>query len=134
MKTDDFDPSGEVLLVGDGAGATDSPGGGILGHVAIVRHGANEVAIDVDAQQPCYLVVSDVYYPGWRAYVDGSDADILGANYAFRAVRLRPGSRAVRMEYTSLHFRLGTLFTIAGLALVAVLVSYRCGSANPVGG
>jgi uncharacterized membrane protein YfhO len=68
---------------------------------------------------PGYLVLSEVYYPGWRAWVDGEEAPVLRANYAFRAVAVSAGNHTVRLVFEPALWRWGLV--LAG-ATVAVLV------------
>jgi uncharacterized membrane protein YfhO len=60
-----------------------------------------------------YLVLSEVYYPGWRAYVDGRAVPILRANYAFRAVYLEPGYHEVRLVFEPLSWKVGLGISVA---------------------
>jgi hypothetical protein len=127
MGTDRFDPAGEVVLKGRPEAALPgrSPGG--AGRAEITDFGPHEISISVDAEMECYLVTSEVHYPGWRAYVDGLEAEMLRADYAFRAVKLSPGTHVVRMTYVPTFFRIGLLFSMAGAALVGVLIKSRRG-------
>jgi hypothetical protein len=125
MKTAEFDPGSEVLLVGEGAAGQDSTAAHGPGAVEIIEHTPNEVVISADVRRLSYLVVSDTYYPGWRVYVDGVEAEVLRADYAFRAVALDPGIHKVRMVYRSLLFSVGIIFSAAGVALLAVLISAK---------
>lgn len=128
MKTADFDPRGEVLLVGEGA--VDPGSGGEPGAAEIVKYDAGDIEIRAEAAAGCYLMVSEVYYPGWRAQVDGKEAPVLRADYAFRAVRLEPGRHLVRMTYRPPLFTVGLVFSTAGLALLAVMIHSRRGLAS----
>jgi uncharacterized membrane protein YfhO len=129
MKGDRFDPASEVLLRRDDLGGDEEPGdtlGGVdAGTAEIVDHTPNTVDLRVNALSPCYLVVSDVYFPGWRVFIDGEEGDLLRADYAFRAVRLDPGVHIVRMTYLPGYFRIGVIFSGAGIALLAVLISSK---------
>jgi hypothetical protein len=58
-----------------------------------------ELAFRVVAPGPGWLVVTDRWAPGWRATVDGRGAEVWGAWFAFRAVRLGPGPHEVRFVY-----------------------------------
>jgi hypothetical protein len=134
MKTDEFDPAGEVLLMGSEDEGVDSPGQEGPGTVEIIEYGARGMTLKAEAISSCYLVVSDVYYPGWRVYVDGNEDNLLRADYAFRAVRIDPGVHVVKMEYTPLFFKIGVLFSLAGIGLLTVLVSSRRGAVSVRGG
>jgi hypothetical protein len=78
------------------------------------------LVIDLDAPGAGWLVLSDVWYPGWRAWVDGHPATILRANFLFRAVKVEPGDRQVVFAFQPLSFWLGLgLSLLSGLVLVA---------------
>jgi hypothetical protein len=67
---------------------------------------------------PAYLVFSEVWYPGWRAWVDGVETPIYKANFAFRAVYLNvAGEHTVTMRFESLSWKIGlglTTLTLLG--------------------
>ncbi len=60
-----------------------------------------------------------MWYPGWRATVDGAPAPLLRANYAFRAVRLEPGQHQVHLTFAPRSWRLG--LAISGLTLLVLV-------------
>ncbi|AKF86629.1 hypothetical protein MFUL124B02_30600 [Myxococcus fulvus 124B02] len=86
------------------------------GSVRIERSTAQHLELDVSACDDSYLVVSDSYYPGWRATVDGKDTPIHRANHALRAVRLTPGAHRVHFDYAPTSFRLGLALSLLGWA------------------
>lgn len=56
--------------------------------------------IAVTTPAPAYLVLSEVWYPGWRAWVNGIEVEVLRANFAFRAVALaEPGEHIIEMRF-----------------------------------
>jgi uncharacterized membrane protein YfhO len=71
------------------------------------------------------VYVSDAYYPGWKAYVDGEKTDIFRANLAFRAIRVPPGRHTVSLVYVPFSFYLGLGLTGIGLALSLLLARKR---------
>ena len=94
-------------------------------HVSFVRYGVNEVELAARTPVSGYLVLSDVYYPGWRATVDGVPAEVLRANYVFRAVLLPPSEHTVRMEFVPWTWRVGlavSIVTWVGLGIWAGVV------------
>jgi hypothetical protein len=123
MKSDHFDPAAEVLLQGErrdpgGESATGQPGA-----LTIIKHSPHHVVIEAEADVPCHLVMSDAYYPDWEVTVDGREADLLRANYAFRGVGLDPGPHRIEMRYTPFYFRMGLIFSVAGMGLLAALIA-----------
>nr|BDT36273.1 YfhO family protein [Myxococcus sp. MH1] len=86
------------------------------GSVRIEKSTAQHLELAVSACDDSYLVVSDSYYPGWRATVDGKDTPIHRANHALRAVRLTPGAHRVHFDYAPTSFRLGLALSLLGWA------------------
>lgn len=124
MKAGGFDPRREVLLVGQslsGGETTDLE----PGRAEIVKYDETGLVVEVEARTRCFLVVSDVFYPGWRVRVDDARGTLLRADYAFRAVQVEPGVHRVSMTYKPPLFTIGLLFLAAGVALVAVMISSR---------
>ncbi|MBX9687736.1 MAG: YfhO family protein, partial [Candidatus Obscuribacterales bacterium] len=75
----------------------------------------NSIKIICDKKSEGYLVLTDVYYPGWQVYVDGEKAEIERANFAFRAVKLSAGKHELRFEYEPLSFRAACILFLLGL-------------------
>jgi hypothetical protein len=111
-----FSPA-DLVLLSEGSSA-ERPGGGT---VEIARYEPGRVEIEVRGTGGGFLVLSDPYYPGWRATVDGAPALIRRANYAYRAVDLAPGDHRVVVEYRPASFRTGLFLTsLSGAILVAM--------------
>ncbi len=70
------------------------------------------------------VVVSELFYPGWRATVDGTDTPIYRADHALRAVLVPAGRHSVEMVFDPLSFRVGAVISLATL-LAAALVLLR---------
>jgi hypothetical protein len=82
----------------------------------VTRYTPNAVDIRVKADAPGWLVLTDAYYPGWEATIDGKPAEVLPANYAFRAVRVEAGEQTVSMQ-----FRPGSWVVGRAVSIVSVL-------------
>jgi hypothetical protein len=94
--------------------------------VTLARAGARAAAWEVDAGAPAYLVVSDAYYPGWRATLDGGRVPLRRANLAFRAVAVPPGRHTVAFDYAPASVRVGLgLAAVAGAVIVLLVASAR---------
>ena len=82
----------------------------------------NRVVVRVNAASAGLLVLSDLYYPGWRATVDGKPAKILCANYVMRAVAVPQGEHSVEFSYEPASFKAGIAASAAGVLVVALLI------------
>ena len=78
-------------------------------------------AIDVELDQPApdgsALVVSENYYPGWTATVDGKAANIGRTDMSLIGVELPAGARKVELRFTSAPFETGKTVTLWALLL-----------------
>jgi hypothetical protein len=97
-----------------------APGRDQAAHLAFVRYGLNAVEIRVEAPTSGWLLLSDVYYPGWRATIDGAPTSVLRADYAFRAVRVPAGDHEIEMTFAPRTWRVGLVLSLTTwLALAA---------------
>lgn len=123
MRQGDFDPHSLVLL--HGVPAEDFGWAGSR-PAEIVRYLPEEVILRTHSEKPAYLVLSDAYYPGWRAFVDGQEFPILRANVIFRAVALPAGEHTVAFRYMPASLRTGAVVSLAALlACVLSVVAWR---------
>ena len=119
-----FDP-GKYVVLGEDPGSNGPKGiprrdGQNYKEVVIGKYRPNYISIDAELVKPGFLFLSDSYYPGWKAYVDGRETKIYRANFMFRAVALDRGAHKIEFVYDPLSFKLGmviSIFTIFGLAL-----------------
>lgn len=82
-----------------------------------------QIVLDASLATPGLLVLTDTWYPGWVADVDGRDAPVLRADYGFRAIALEAGVHRVRLRYRPRSLDVGLGVTIlAAVALVASIV------------
>lgn len=90
----------------------------------IVKYDHTEIEIET-AGGGGYLVLTDTYYPGWTAYVDGEETPVLRADYLFRAVPIDAGRHTVRFVYTPWSFRIGAGISLLTLMISAALIFMR---------
>jgi hypothetical protein len=89
----------------------------------IVEYKPERIVMKVESRDKPWLFLSDTYYPGWKALVDGKPVKIMKANYAFRAIPIEPGTHQVEWTYEPTGFRLGiavSLLTALGLVVYFV--------------
>jgi hypothetical protein len=87
----------------------------------LVEHARKKVVIETDTPEAGILVVIDVWYPGWRAMLDGQETPLLRADYALRGVAVPAGHHTVTMQFKSAPTRTGLLLSLGGLLALAAL-------------
>lgn len=128
LQADDFDPTRLVVLAGQAAEAitpsvtAPSP---TPGAVTITAVEPETVRLLVQTPVAAWLVLSDAWYPGWEATVDGQPTPIERADLLLRAVHVPAGEHEVVFRFRPLSFRLGAALTVFGL--LAVAFSFRRG-------
>jgi uncharacterized membrane protein YfhO len=81
----------------------------------------NEMEVETSAATPGFLVTSDAYYPGWSATIDGQEARLYRADYAFRGVAVPAGNHVVKFTYRPRRFPLAAGVSLASVALLATV-------------
>jgi hypothetical protein len=79
------------------------------------------VSIQTEASDPSLVVISQTYYPAWKALVDGQSARIWRANYAFQALQVPAGQHQVQLIYQDRVFWAGVILSGFGLLACAGL-------------
>jgi hypothetical protein len=86
----------------------------------------DKLSVDVVVRRPGMLVVSDAWDPGWKATVDGKDADVERVDYVMRGVRVGPGAHRVEFTYRPWSFTAGWIVSLAALiVLLGALLWWR---------
>ncbi|MFL5508700.1 MAG: YfhO family protein, partial [Gemmatimonadaceae bacterium] len=93
----------------------------------VKRYGPGSVSIDLSSPAPAgaSLLVSENFYPGWLATVDGKPANIGRADYSLIGVELPQGARSVELRFTSPAYERGKVIT--WLAIVIGLLMLGAG-------
>lgn len=81
----------------------------------ITKYTPDDVSITTQAKSNMFLFLSDTYFPGWKAYIDGKQTAIYRADYAFRAIALPKGRHNVRFVYFPQSFVFGLVGVVLGL-------------------
>jgi hypothetical protein len=120
-----FDPASSVIV--EGGKSLDVSTQGEVSSLDITAYRPNAIHLTAETSAEAYLVLSEVYYPGWKAYVDGRAEPVLRANYAFRAVYLEPGYHEVRLVFEPLSWKVGLGISVATWISLMVwgLLSWR---------
>jgi hypothetical protein len=92
---------------------------------SVSHYEPGNVRIDLSAPAPdgASLVVSENYYPGWRATVDGKAAPIGRVDYTFIGIELPAGARSVQLDFTSPTYEKGKVITWIAILLGFVMLA-----------
>ena len=138
MQWEELDYRRTVLLETESlpwpaTGSTQAEVEDLRGVVAIEQYRHDRLRIRVVAPEPGYLVLSNLWYPGWRASVGDTPTDILPANYALQAVPVAAGEHTVTLRYLPWSFYGPLLLTLGGLVLSAILLGCAADSVAGLG-
>ncbi len=91
----------------------------------IKRYQNQKIEVTISNPVAGYLVLSDSYFPGWEAAVDGKPARILRANYLIRAVALEPGAHEIVFRYRPWSWRIGKTISLISILFFPLLWRFR---------
>jgi hypothetical protein len=119
----DFDPQQTVVLEQTPIEPPGKIGLTPAGTVSIETYANTRLVLNADMQRAGWLVLSEVFYPGWHVTVDGVPANLYRADYILRTVPLTAGAHRIEMWFMPDSFVKGAAITIAasfGLILAAI--------------
>ena len=89
--------------------------------VRLTSYQPNNLRYTVDSKNGGIVVFSEIYYPGWKATVDGTPTPIARVNYILRALTVKPGKHTVVFDFHPSSIR--TTEIIAYISLVLLLLA-----------
>ncbi len=126
--TSGLDPFLETPI--EGPSAISNVGNDFFRRASLVSYAPHRVVVSTSAEQACWLVLTDTYYPGWKASVNGRRVPISIANYAFRGVPVPAGESVVIFAYEPTSYRVGVFVGLVGIAIALMLCTAQivCGA------
>jgi hypothetical protein len=128
MRAPGFDPRAHALVEAPStaipATIIEKPWGKIS-RLSISHFGGTRVELDLDPVKNELAVLSDAYYPGWTAEVDGQPRDIYVVNGVFRGVLVGPGDKVLTFRFSPQGLTTSLMFALFGLILcIAFLIPW----------
>jgi len=120
IEQGEIDFKQQVILEIDNPSVSTVCGEGAHVDIEVKSDNPTQSVLVINSPSPGYLVMSDVWYPGWQAFLNGKSTPILRANFLFRAVELPAGEHEIRIAYSPKQFYAGIYVT--GLSLIGLLV------------
>jgi hypothetical protein len=97
-------------------------GGGRIVPARITRYSPHSVSVEIPGGGEGFLVLNDLYFPGWTARCGGVRRDISRVNGIFRGVWIGGDERTVEFIYVPSSFSLGASLSCAGIGIFAVIL------------
>ena len=82
----------------------------------------NKIEVDINVTVPSMLVLTEVWFPGWEATVDGKQTKIYRVNYCQRGIWLDKGDHRVKLEFKPLSWCIGTGISLGTIGLMISLL------------
>ncbi len=101
--------------------AFKAPNPDSLATAKIVNLADTYLKIQTQSASEAFLVLSDVYYPGWQATIDGKPAHIFQTNYVLRGVKVPAGKHQILFHFKPLSFHIGVGISTASLVVLGYL-------------
>jgi hypothetical protein len=111
--------------IADGGAVLEGPslnGKFASGVATILEDTRNKVVVMTESAGDGLLVLSDNYYPGWRASIDGAETTIIRANRTMRAVAVPAGAHVVSFEFKPGSFYASVYVSLSALVVVLFYV------------
>lgn len=116
VLTSGFDPATTAVVEGGPALIATGPGA-----VTDLRGAANRLTFTVRADTSAFVVVSQVWYPGWQVRIDGRLAGApMRTDYLFQGVAVPAGQHTVELRFAPPLWQMG--WVLAGLGVVGMIV------------
>ncbi len=125
-----FRPDEVAVVEGDPSAVSD-PGPGVTSSVTMTSFAPQHVSYDARASADGFLVMSEVYEPGWKAYLDGEAVEIYPTDVALRGIALPAGDHTVDLRYEPTSLRAGFAVSVlahalmVGMLVVAAVTGFR---------
>ncbi len=108
----------DAVVLGWNGPAPDFAGG----TARMTRRGGDVYEYALDSRGDNLLILSQVWYPGWRARLDGREVPLYRTDHALLSLRVPPGTHSLTLEMTSPPLRLGLALCALGLLAALALV------------
>lgn len=116
-----FEPYEQALfLPGEGPQTDSAPSQGPAGAARVLAELPNRVDLEVERDRPGLLIVARSHFPGWRARIDGKEAPLWRANYAFSALAVPAGRSRIVLSYEPGSLRLGAALSLGAALLLGL--------------
>jgi Bacterial membrane protein YfhO len=93
--------------------------------VKITSYRPDKISLVTEAEEPEFLFLSEIYYPGWKALVDDRVVPIQRGDYLFRVIQVPSGRHEVTFVFDPLSVKIGISATLLTLIFLLALAIYH---------
>ncbi|NOK59791.1 MAG: hypothetical protein GFH27_549285n315 [Chloroflexi bacterium AL-W] len=93
--------------------------------VAITNHTPNQTTLTAATEEERLLVMSEMYFPGWHAYIDGEESPIYRTNYLFRGIVVPEGEHTITFLYRPNSLIIGSTLSMVSIIVMIGLLLMR---------
>lgn len=90
--------------------------------IAISDLKSSQIRVVTHSSSNSFLILSDIYYPGWRAMIDGREVPILQTDYVLRGITVPKGNHKILFEYRPSSFFIGAALSITILLVIVIML------------
>lgn len=124
LKKTSFDPKKMVIL--ENSSPYPVKNSSTFNRVSISTYEPNRIEMQTYLENPGYLVLSEIWYPGWKAYDNRKETEIFKANYIFRSIYIQKGKHDITFIYDPDSYKIGkTISIISFLAIIMYIIHLR---------
>ena len=91
-------------------------------NVKIIEYKNNRIKIETSSIDVSFLIFSDTYYPGWKAYIDNNETKIYRVNGILKGIYIPNGNHTVVLKYIPSYFWSGAIISLVSFILVLLLL------------
>ena len=121
ISSNEFNPRNKIVLEKE-PGSQFLKNNNLENKVEITSYSRNKITIAATLPQDSIVVISDSFYPGWKAKVDGSEQEILAANINSRALVIPAGKHTIEYSYTEPRFLLFFPISVISTFLLTIFL------------
>ncbi len=128
IYSDQFDLRQKIILEEDPQESFMTPTQGAtktnITKVDLLTYKSQSLEYLIEVPHGGFLFISDNYFPGWKAFVDGKQVKIYRADYSFRAISVPGGRHKVSLVYDPNSVKYGIYLSLASLIFTAGFVYF----------
>jgi uncharacterized membrane protein YfhO len=119
MAEPGFDPSETAVVLGDGSDRLATQGHGLA---TFKEYAPERVRISSQSNSEGLLILTDAYYPGWKATLGGEEVPIEQVDILFRGFIIPPGEHEIELVYSPRLFEMGKIVSLLGIFFLTISV------------